>query len=243
MSTEPIKRLTDEGYNKVQSKIRAGAYDEFPLDGISKHVREDVDGTVDTDLLDRRIEAVREHVDFGSQSGGTIADSAVAPTIRLAVDIPDRVAAMPGVWHYLASVKYPDFVRDRWGDNEDIEEKFLGAGRNPYTNALGRLWWGAELTKVPYDAAPEDADLTNAHRLYNKQRLANFVLDRSFRRYRYASAVCAEELYRSHNDVISETTTRFKKALTMYQLEDRSREDLERQIRRIREDEEAKREA
>lgn len=243
MSTEPIKRLTDEGYNKVQSKIRAGAYDELPLEGISKHVREDIDGTIDTALLDRRIEAVRELVDFDSRSGGTIADSAIAPTIRLAIDIPDRVAAMPGVWHYLASVKYPEFVRDRWGNNEDLEEKFLGGGRNPYTNALGRLWWGAELTKVPYDADPEDADLTNAHRLYNKQRLANFVLDRSFRRYRHASSVCAEELYLAHNDVISATTTRFKKALTMYQLEDRSRKELVRQIRRIRSDEEAKREA
>lgn len=236
MTTENLKRLTEEGYNIVESKIENDKLDELPPTGISKHLREDLDGELNDDLLQRRIDAVTTHIDFSSRSGGTIADSALAPTVRMAVQMTPRDAAKPGVWHYLAAVKYPGFVQKRWGDDADIKEKYLGAGRNPYTNALGRLWWGAELTKDP---ATES--YVNAHKLYNKQRLANFVLDRSFRRYRPAARVSAELLYEEHNDVISNTTTRFKKALTTYQLEDRSTKALRRQIERIRDDERAKR--
>lgn len=236
MTEEKLKRLTEEGYNIIQSKVGNDKLDELPPTGISKHLKEDVEGTLNDDLLRRRIDAVLATIDFSSRSGGTIADSALAPTVRMAIEMEPRVAAEPGVWHYLAAVKYPDFVRERWGDDKDTEEKFLGAGRNPYTNALGRLWWGAELTKDPANNS-----YVNAHRLYNKQRLANFVLDRSFRRYRLASRVSAEELYKEHNDVISNTTTRFKKALTTYQLENRSEKELRRQIRKIRDDERSKR--
>ena len=230
MTEEQLQRLTEEGYNIVLSKVQNGKLDEIPPEGIRRHTRE-VGGTLDDDLLRRRVDAVLAHVDFSTRSGGTIADSALAPTVRMAVNLTPRQAAEPGVWHYLASVKYPDFVRARWGDDRDTVEKFLGAGRNPYTNAIGRLWWGAELTKDP-----ETESYVNAHRLYNNQTLANFVLDRQFRRYRPASRACAEVLYQDTGDVIRDTTTRFRKTTATYQLEGRSLDQLKRQISYIRDD-------
>jgi hypothetical protein len=231
MSEEPLKRLTNEGYNVVLSKVESDKLNEIPPEGIHKYTREDVGGTLNDDLLRRRVDAVLEHVDFSTRSGGTIADSALAPTVRMAVNLTPRQAADPGVWHYLASVKYPDFVTERWGDDKDTVEKFLGAGRNPYTNAFGRLWWGAELTKDP-----ETESYVNAHKLYNNQTLANFVLDRKFRRYRPASRACAEVLYEDKGDDIRTTTTRFRKTTSTFQLEERSYKQLCRQISRIRND-------
>ena len=80
----------------------------------------------------------------GSESDGWLA-SRVHATLRLT----RREAADRRLWAYLNVAAFPDHVLWRWLDPNDPEsavpiDRFLGEDSK---NHLGRLWWGAELTR------------------------------------------------------------------------------------------------
>jgi hypothetical protein len=141
-------------------------------------------------------------------------DGALVVDVHESLDVSRRVAAAPGLWHWLAVVRYPEFVRHRWeySTEEAMREKFLGAGTDLYSNAIHRLWWIAELT---HDG--DDYTLTRA--VFDNQTMVNKVFDRWFARYRPATVALCDELADEPSWVIDEVTRRFNHALTTVQLE------------------------
>lgn len=169
-------------------------------------------------------------------------DAELAPVIHEVLDLSRRQASDPGIWHYLAVIEYSTLVRYRWRyTGEDaMEEKFLKAGADIYSNAIHRLWWIAELT---YDEGREDPyDRTT--RVLKFQELANDIFDRWFSRYRPMAVACSDLLDKSVIDefepasstIVSDTTTRLREELTVRRLEAMSNEQIEEMITDTRED-------
>lgn len=165
-------------------------------------------------------------------------DADVAPIVHKNIGLTREQAAEPGVWHWLAVIWHPEFVRHRWPwDTADrtvtsMREKFLGAGTDIYSNAFGRLWWMAELS---YDEGADDPYRVTREAL-QVQFLANRLFDPAFARYRPAVVAFAEGLLGESTETIRHANRRFNQALSSIQLESYSLEEL----RDIEDDEDIK---
>ncbi|WP_152024106.1 DUF6339 family protein [Natronomonas moolapensis] len=228
-----IHILTDSGQDLVKS------HDSFPeeedsqppTEELENHLRtlEVDEATIDFNRLNEAVNSSMTVFDLGRRRQRTAMDSNLAPIVHQCIDVPPRVAAVPGMWHYLALLRYPEFITSRWSQDDDVQEKFLGTQKDLYSNHLARLWWGAQLT---YD---KDGDHYFAtHRLFNKQRLVNYVLDSSFRRYRPAAIAFAEELWNESGKNITSIAKRFNNSLSTTQLEARSKDEIRGQLTKIR---------
>jgi len=229
MST--LYRLGDQGRERVEENEAFFKGEETFDEKELEDTLEVVEGDADFERLDEAVEATMEMFDPDeNRTDGSSMEANLAPIVHDCIDIPRRIAADSGVWHYLTVVRYPEYVRYRFDVEKDIEEKFVGSGTNLYENTFERLWWGAELTKR------EGAlGYLSVQKMFTKQRIANYVLDSDFRRYGPAARAFSEEMYRETGEDITATAKQFKKALSTYQLESRSERELHRQVRRIRE--------
>jgi hypothetical protein len=229
MST--LYRLTEPGLDRVEENDAffkgEETFDRTDFDDLI----EPVEGEADFERLDEAVKTTQDAFDPDeNRTDGSSMDANLAPIVHECIDIPRRVAADSGVWHYLTIVRYPDYVRYRFNVEKDIGEKFIGSGTNLYQNTFERLWWGAELTEKE-----DTLGYLPVQKMFAKQRIANYILDSDFRRYQPAARVFAEEMYRERGKDITKTATRLKKALSTYQLESRKEPELRRQVRRIRE--------
>lgn len=217
-----LRELNESGRRKVERTLEEGDPVGTIDDDTFRQCSVQIDG-VTADLEALR-EDLQEIIDDCSEYSVEI-DARAAPKIRQHIDISRRAAANDGLWHWLCSAKFDDFVYSRWKESGDIQEKFLGAGTNIYSNALHRLWWGAELT---HDGTYE---LTEA--MFSSGELANDVLDRWFARYRPAARVTVECLQDESSDIISDTTTDLRNELSGYSLELMEEEEIEALLERL----------
>lgn len=214
---EDGRRLVGESFMQGEATITDEQLTEYvkPMPGRP---------TADLDRIDSAVEQVLEEY----PEYDTAIDGALAEEIHCGLDITRRTAGDPGLWHWLAVVRYPDLVRHRWEyrSEEAMREKFLGAGSDLYSNAIHRLWWIAELTSCGDDYSTTDVVFAN-------QTMVNKVFDRWFARYRPAVRVLCDELADEPSRVIDETTRRFNHALTNVQLEGLSEDQAREMIRQI----------
>lgn len=221
---DTLKRLTEEGRRLVSDSFLRGesVLDEETLDDYVEPLPSAE--TANLSALDEAVEQVVENYSTYT----TDMDAALAAEVHRNLDVTRRVAGDPGLWHWLAVVRYPDFVRHRWEyhSEEAMREKFLGAGSDLYSNAIHRLWWIAELTQ-------DDGDYSLTEDVFSNQTMVNKVFDRWFARYRPAVVVLCEELTGEPSWVIEETTRRFNHALTNVQLEGLDESDARVLIGRI----------
>lgn len=224
MSDSTLHRLTEDGRRLVGESFLRGAttlnddtLEEYvePLPGESTAELAALDATVD--------DVVEEYNAYDTAMDGTLASE-----VHQSLDITRRLAGDPGLWHWLAVVRYPHFVRHRWEyrSEEAMREKFLGAGSDLYSNAIHRLWWIAELTQ-------DDGDYSLSEQIFDNQTMVNKVFDRWFARYQPAVVVVCEELSDEPSSVIDDATRRFNHALTNVQLEALTESDARKLIQQI----------
>lgn len=217
--TDDGRRLVGDAFLKGEVEIEGAELDQY-LEALQPM------GSVDLESLDARVnEVVGEYDEFD-----TSMDSALASDVHRYLDVSRRVAGEPGLWHWLAVVRYPHFVRHRWEyrSQQAMREKFLGAGSDLYSNAIHRLWWIAELT---YDGEDDDYSLTQS--VFSNQTMVNKVFDRWFARYEPAVVAVCEVLQDEPSWVIEEATNQFNHALTSVQLEGLDKSEAEKVIERI----------
>jgi hypothetical protein len=219
-----LRRLSDDGRRLVGDPFLRGDATIDPVE-LSEHV-EPVDGDPRADL--ERLDATVDSVVAEHDRYDTAMDGALAADVHRCLDVSRRVAGDPGVWHWLAVVRYPKFVRYRWKYRSEraMREKFLGAGSDLYSNAIHRLWWIAELTR-------DGDDYTLTERVFSNQTMVNKVFDRWFARYKPAVLAVCEELADEPSYVIDDVTRQFNHTLTSVQLEGLSREDARSLVARI----------
>jgi len=207
---EQLRRLTEDGRRLVGLEFLKGdvsltdeELEEYlePIPGEPTANLTEIDSTVD--------EILEEYEEYDTSMDGELVEA-----VHRGLDISRRVAGDPGLWHWLAVSRYPEFVRHRWQFNseEAMREKFLGAGSDLYSNAIHRLWWIAELTH-------EGDDYSTTQAVFSNQTMVNKVFDRWFARYRPAVIAMCDELADEPSWVIDETTNRFNHATTSVQLE------------------------
>ncbi len=207
--------------------------------------------------IEDRIEEIRE--DEGIEPQSSDIDAELAPTLHKTLSLTRNQAADAGLWHYLCIVKFSDFVHYRWDhvydqdDSSNLEEKFLKAGADIYSNALHRLWWAAELTYEPADSGdPSDRGYERTRRALEFQELANDVFDRWFARYRPVAVACVDLLCHetlddlkeeddyddppSNSDIVSDTTTLLREELTVRRVEAMETDSIVDTITSLRED-------
>jgi len=215
--TEDGRRLVGQSFMKGEATLTDEQLNEYvePMPG---HPTTDL-GRIDSAVQD----VLEEYPEYE-----TDIDGALVEEIHRGLDITRRTAGDPGLWHWLAVVRYPDFVRHRWEyrSEEAMREKFLGAGSDLYSNAIHRLWWIAELTSRGDDYSTTDAVFAN-------QTMVNKVFDRWFARYQPAVRAMCDELADEPSRVIDETTRRFNHALTNVQLEGLSEDEAREMISQI----------
>jgi hypothetical protein len=215
--TEDGRRLVGEPFLKGKVTIDDEDLEDYvdPMPGRPKADLQTLDSAVDT--------VVSEFSEYE-----TDIDGALAEDVHRCLDITRRTAGDPGLWHWLAVVRYPELVRHRWKyrSEEAMREKFLGAGSDLYSNALHRLWWIAELTS-------DGDDYTLTEKVFANQTIVNKVFDRWFARYRPAVVAVCDELADEPSGVIDDATHRFNHALTNVQLEGLSEDDARNLIVQI----------
>jgi hypothetical protein len=224
MTGEELRRLTEDGRRLVGKAFLRGQ-GSLSESELSDHV-EPLPGGHTADLSD--LDTVVDRVVDDHTRYDTSMDKELAEDVHRTLDITRRAAGDPGLWHWLAVVRYPHFVRHRWEYHSEaaMREKFLGAGSDLYSNAIHRLWWIAELTH-------EDDDYELTETVFSNQTMVNKVFDRWFARYRPAVIALCDELADEPSWVIEETTNRFNHALTNVQLEGLDEDEARMMVRRI----------
>lgn len=224
-----LKRLDRSGHALISEAFLRGD-EELTEDDLNPYI-EPVNAMGELEelraVLDVVMDSYEEHDDM--------IDSAAGPNVHQLIDITRRQAGDPGIWHWLCVIQFPDFVHYRWSFTTEtaMREKFLKAGTDIYSNALHRLWWMSELTYKVDGNGERDYSLTED--VLANQTLANKIFDRWFARHRPAAIICAEVLLDASvkSEVIEETTLRFREALTKYQLEGMTEDEIEELLRKI----------
>ena len=133
--------LESIGWPRVDEAFRAGTA-RFDTSDVTSPFARDVD-----------LEPLRNVIAHAtSTTYGSVADSDawLAPRVHATLRLTPREAADRRVWAYLGIVTAADYVRWRFG-REAPRERFIGRDD---TQALSRLWWGAELTRNGPDYQP-----------------------------------------------------------------------------------------
>jgi len=227
-----IKYLTDAGRDLVEE------HDEFESRDQVLSLSSDLesyvnvvsvnDASTNLDALGETIERATDVFDTDMDTERSAMDSMLAPFVYEYYDIPPRIAGQIGVWQYLTLVEFPEYVVTRWLGHGGLKEKLLGEQKDLYSNQFARLWWGSHLT---YDETEDH--YFGAHKLFNKQRLANYVLDSEFRRCRPATLAFVDVLHSESGSMIDDVGSRFNQSLSTYQMEARSRQQFETQLENI----------
>ncbi len=183
-----LRALQQQGVSEIDEPFIKGERD---IDAalFERHSTPVEAGEVDYGAIRSKIDEIYVDSDYSEHQASI--DAALAPTIHSAIDLDRRTARETRIWYYLAAAKFDDFVRYRWSfDFENAQtaayEKFLGEtkGNNLYSNAIGRLWWLAELTHVDPDNPPVDVDVDDEYELtrdvFEYNFLANRILDNAF---------------------------------------------------------------
>jgi hypothetical protein len=127
--------------------LESGAVDELPsefarLGAVSPKPSFLTRPYRDTDLSNMDV-LVRKATESGA---GPDTDRWLAPRLHAALRLTRAEAADRRMWAYLGVVKYPEYVRARFGQTDAGAplDRFAGPDSK---QALARLWWTAELTR------------------------------------------------------------------------------------------------
>lgn len=250
-----LYRLQSAGHPMIDEAFLSGDRD-LTIDDLRPYLTP-LGKSMDLTPIDERIQEIREDDDVSAQDSQI--DAELAPTLHQILDLTRNEASDAGLWHYLCVIRFPEFVHYRWDHVYDpeapdnMQEKFLKAGADIYSNALHRLWWAAELT---YEEAgsenPENRDYERTRRVLEFQELANDIFDRWFARYRPVAVACIDLLCHealdeikgegeysnppSNSKIASDTTTLLREELTVRRVEAMEDEEIVDTIRSLREE-------
>lgn len=217
-----LRELTNPGKRLVERTLDEGRrITEIDEDQLREYSAPISGVTADLDGLRDELDEIRNDKDPYDHE----IDAVAARPVREYLDLARQEAANPRLWHWLTVSEFPEFVYYRWEKYGNIQEKFLKAGTDIYSNALHRLWWGAELTR-------DGDDYERTKRMFEQGELANDVLDRWFARYRPAATATVDVLSGEDSTPISNTTRDVKQELSVYTLELMTQNEIKDLIKR-----------
>lgn len=227
-----LKRLTRDGQDVVDLEFLRG--DRSLSEADLAEFLVDVEVEADLDALGEAIDEAMADDEY--ERGDHEIESELAPAVHRHLDMTRRQAGEAGIWHYMAVVWRPDFVRFRWPWDDpqrtetSMREKFLGSPTDLYANAFHRMWWHAELTYDP--SASDPYALTRE--VTDFQRLADWLFDPGFARYKPIVVACAESLNDEPTKVVNPTVKRVNHAVSTMPIENQSKDELQAIVERVK---------
>jgi hypothetical protein len=212
-----LHKLDVGGRKLVTPELARGEIDRLPEEAYKANV-EPFPRVADLAEFDAVIDEVCAHTP--SYDAAAI-DGRAAPAIHAALRLSRREAADAGVWRWLAVIHRPDFVRHRWEFRSwtTMRDRFWRAGTRPDSNAIGRLWWIAELTVVGGSYELTDHVLAT-------QTLANAIFVRQLSGYLPAVQAVIEMVAGTGTGVVEHLLLRLHRHLSVAPLEARTARDL-----------------
>ncbi len=219
-----LRRLHQDGRRLITRDLVSGQLSCWPERAYAELLTE-APTEVDLDAFDRALDETCSK--FTAHDAAM--DAHAAPLIHRALPMCRRHACDPSAWRFLTVVHRPDFVRHRWQNRSlaAMRAHFWRAGMRHDSNAIGRLWWIAELSR-------DGDDYTLAKRALASQQLAKLLFSRQLCGYRPAVAACVAELESATNSVVEQTMRRLSKALSTIVLESLDESQLAALVVRLR---------
>lgn len=217
-----LRFLEQQGVSEIDEPFIKGEREVDPA-LFERHSKPVEGTTVDYGAIQNKIDEIFVDEDYPRHKATM--DAALAPTLHREIDISRRTARDERIWYYLASVKFDDFVRYRWRFDFETSkqaafEKFLGEtrGNNLYSNAIGRLWWLAELTHVDLDndyGVEVDNEYELTREVFEYNFLANRILDNAFHMSKPLVVAVVDQFADADNELVNDMPDRLSTLLSM----------------------------
>ena len=221
--TDSLHRLLPSAARLVTREFAEGqhAYTEEECAPLT----EPISPSVSLSELSAVIEEWRDRFKQGSGSEGAAADADLAPKLHRALPLSRRAAADPGVFRYLAIIRYPEAVFHRWEYRSfsAMKSRFWRAGLRNDANAFSRWWWGAELTR-------DENDYALTKRIFSRAPLATHLFSRNLAHYRPALHAIADVLEKEPSTVTERALKNLGKMLSVRVVESLSDAELRRLV-------------
>ncbi|MBL8949921.1 MAG: hypothetical protein JNK82_04030 [Myxococcaceae bacterium] len=216
MRPAALMKLRPEGQRLVTPELASGAVPEW-----APEVWGEVSAPFGREVS---LETFHAMVDLTFSQRGRFdpsIDAFAAARLHRALPLTRREAADVGVWRWLAVAARPDFVRYRWENTAwaQMQSRFLRGGTRPDSNAIGRLWWIAELCR-------DGDDYRLAERVLQRQTLANAIFIRSLSYYRPAISACVSVLEGATSEQLERSLLELNRWLSVTALEGLSEAEL-----------------
>jgi len=137
-----LKGLTSSVRSIISEEFRRGDIKSLDLSAYLTEIK--FDRSISLEPLSELIITAMNK--FGNEPSKS--DPWLGPRVHSALRLTRREAAEKALWQYLTVVEFPNYVRWRWGNDENEKaaplDRFFGEDSK---NSLARLWWAAELTR------------------------------------------------------------------------------------------------
>lgn len=214
-----LYQLTDGAEELAQYRI-GKTIEDIPEVELEGRLRKLDGATGDLDALRGDLDDIVNRYKKGAET----MEQEAAVAVHRHLDITRRHAPHPGLWHWLAIVEFPEYIRHRFPLDGAIEEKFVGIKRQSdiYSNGLHRLWWFAELTREGSDYSRTEKMLGEG----NQFKVERFV-DRSFAMYAPSMKAAVDVLIDQEPKTAEAVAKRFRTLETNFHLETMDEEEIE----------------
>lgn len=224
-----LARLAASGRRLVTLELALGQLDRLGPADVRDHVEAlDPSAAIDLGPFDQ---ALDEIIGGTARHDASAIDTRAALAIHRSLPITRRTASDVGLWRWLAVVHRPDFVRHRWELRvwTSMRDRFWKAGTRHDSNAIGRLWWIAELSRRGDDYGATLAILRNAS-------LTTPVFVRRLCEHAPFVHACARVLADQPGFVIERVLARFNMLASTIPVEGRGEEQIVDALERLLEE-------
>lgn len=216
-----MKRLPTSGKKFIDNKFLNGDFSNVSqLESLATNI----DIQFDIEQLEKEIFwAMKKFKESDSQI-----DISLAPSIHQIMSISRKQANDYGMWRFLTTVKFNEFVRHRWkgSDGKVNLDRYWGYKRRL---SLCRLWWASEMTV-------RDGDYELTKKLLSgsgQDQFENLVMGSKISNYPKALIILLEELLSENRDVYRSVMVNFNRLLTVVLLESLDENEIKQIIRSL----------
>jgi hypothetical protein len=163
---------------------------------------------IDKELLEGLVREVLR-LDFSDDSE---MDSWLAPRLHYALRIPRRLAADPRFWTWLGVTVFRPYIQKRWMDEKKRMvnlPRYVDNNKMNLTQAVSRLWWGAEMCRNGRDYSP-------VIQVFSKVRTAQFALELAYSAYKPAAIAFARVCVESKPELSDKEKNRLSTMIRAY---------------------------
>jgi hypothetical protein len=136
--SRPLMRIPANRITQLENALDADDLDL--IDGIAEATSYTFEDSVHAAVIEKGL------ADFPAAGDRGKLDAYIAPRLHYALRLPRQAAADPGIWSWLASTVYLQFLRHRFPKSEE-GSWWRYTSKDLLRNGVSRLWWGAEMIR------------------------------------------------------------------------------------------------